>query len=401
MRIQLISDYDQLAALAPEWNRLAGDVPFRRWEWLGAWWRHYGPDRPPGTLAGAADHNILSPKGGTRALFVPAVYDPTGELVGLAPWRLERSASRGSTVAFLGSGEVCSDYLSLFCAPGREAEVAAALADWLIAARAGDVERRSPSWERLEFEGIVASDETMRMLLERLAQCGAVIDRRRAESCWRVTLPGSWEAYLAALSKSHRKQLRRFERRLFATGRARLHAATSEEELGRAFEILVDLHRRRRESLGDRGRFHDRRFIEFHRDVARQFFADGTLQLCWLELDGRPIASEYQIVGGQTVYAYQSGIDPAALGQEPGRLATLAALQAAIAAGHRSYDLLRGNEAYKAHWRARPTPCIDVRVLPGRGADWVRHGVWVARENVRTWAKAGWRWGKQKLTAEG
>ena len=44
-------------------------------------------------------------------------------------------------------------------------------------------------------------------------------------NCWRVQLPGDWEQYLAELSKSHRKQIRRLERDVLNTSRARLHAA--------------------------------------------------------------------------------------------------------------------------------------------------------------------------------
>lgn len=379
MRIKRLSNWEELAELAPEWNRLARGIPFRSWEWLGAWWRHYGP-------GAAAD---------PRELLVAAVYDSSsGELIGLAPWYAERNAVRGAIVRFLGSGDVCSDYLTVLSAAGREGEVAAALAEWLVALRKEDAaaDGRPLDWDRLEFGGIADDDEAMGPLLEQLALRGAIVDRRRTEHCWRVELPQSWEEYLAGLSKSHRKQLRRFQRRLFASGRAVLRTAATEEEFRQAFEILIDLHRRRRESLGDRGCFHCRRFTEFHREVAWRFFKLGLLRLSWLELDSRPVACEYQLLGGKTVYAYQSGIDPAALEEEPGRLATMASLRAAIESGLRVYDLLRGDEAYKAHWRARPRPCSDIRVLPGRGADWVRHGVWVARENIRSWVKAPWPW---------
>lgn len=377
MRIQRVSNWDELAELAPAWNRLARGVPFRSWEWLALWWRHYGPP--------------LAARDGSKELFVAAVYDSAAALVGLAPWYLERKG-RGAVVRFLGSGEVCTDYLTVLSVPGRETEIAAALAEWLVALRkqnAGDGGGPT-TWDRLEFSGIADDDASMGPLLDQLAVRGAIVDRRRADHCWRVELPESWEEYLAELSKSHRKQLRRFQRRLFKGRRAVLRTAASEEEFERAFEILIDLHRRRRESLGDRGRFHSPRFTEFHREVARRFLALGLLRLSWLELDSRPIAAEYQLLGGNTVYAYQSGIDPAALDREPGHLATLAALEAAIAAGHRAYDFLRGDEAYKAHWRAKPFPCSDLRVLPGQGADWVRHGVWVARENLRAWASAPW-----------
>ncbi|HEV3005893.1 MAG TPA: hypothetical protein VGX78_15610, partial [Pirellulales bacterium] len=104
--------------LAESWNALAGDVPFRRWEWLEAWWRHY---RRKGA-----------------ELFVPTVRDGDGELVGLAPWYLGRSTRAGRVVRFLGSGEVCSDDLTLFAAAGCGDAVARRIASWLSHEAAGD-----------------------------------------------------------------------------------------------------------------------------------------------------------------------------------------------------------------------------------------------------------------------
>jgi len=40
--VNRLSTEAAFADLRDEWNRLAGDVPFRRWEWLEAWWRHLG-----------------------------------------------------------------------------------------------------------------------------------------------------------------------------------------------------------------------------------------------------------------------------------------------------------------------------------------------------------------------
>jgi CelD/BcsL family acetyltransferase involved in cellulose biosynthesis len=382
MPLACISNWDELRALAPAWNELAQGNPFRSWQWLGSWWRHYGPGE------GQA--------GRGKELFVLAVRDAAGALVGLAPWYLQRRAARGNVVRFLGSGEVCTDYSTVLCRKGQEGEVAATLADWLVEMRKSDSGSGKANgnaggarWDCLEFNGIASDDACMNRLAERLGRHGAVVDRRPAESCWRLELPASWDEYLGSLSKSHRKQLRRFQRRLFDRGRAVLYTATTAAELEHAFGLLVDLHERRRRSLGERGRFDSPRFTAFHRDVTRQFFDLGRLGLSWLELDARPVACEYQLLGDGIIYAYQSGIEPAAVGEEPGRLATLAILRAAIESGQRTYDLLRGDEAYKAHWRATPLPCTDFRVLPGQGADWLRHGVWVVRENVRNWAKAG------------
>ena len=379
MRVERISNWEELAPLERAWNQLAQGIPFRSWQWLGSWWRHYGatPVR----------------EGANLELFVLAVRDATGLPMALAPWTLERGETRGNVVRFLGSGEVCTDHLTVLCRIGAEADVADALAEWLVRHRKASNSSARPSpWDQLEFCGMAADDRLMNRLIERLAERGALVDRRAAESCWRIELPDSWEDYLRTLSKSHRKQLRRFQRRLFDAGRAELHTATTAPEADRALDLMIDLHQRRRRSLGQKGCFDSPRFRAFLSDAAGQFFALGQLKLCWLELDSHTVACEFQLLSEGTIYAYQSGIEPAMLDQEPGRLATMAMLQMAMESGHRTYDLLRGDEAYKAHWRAQPRACVDIRVWPGHGADWVRHGVWRARQNVKYWAKGAWQW---------
>jgi CelD/BcsL family acetyltransferase involved in cellulose biosynthesis len=87
--------------------------------------------------------------------------------------------------------------------------------------------------------------------------------------------------------------------------------------------------------------------------------ASGRLRLSWLELDGVPAAAEYHFADQATTYAYQGGVDPDRLADEPGRLSTILFLRAAIEQGHRRVDFLRGDEAYKAHWRAEPRPVFN------------------------------------------
>ena len=79
--------------------------------------------------------------------------------IGFAPWYLQHSASQGRVVRFLGSGEVCSDYLAILCRPEDEDRVAAALAEWLIRAQGGAASRSptgdtSDCWDLLELLGV-------------------------------------------------------------------------------------------------------------------------------------------------------------------------------------------------------------------------------------------------------
>lgn len=381
MQARCITGWDELAALAPEWNALARGVPFRSWEWLGAWWRHYGLAAAPSTR---------------RRLFAVAVRDFHQRLIGLAPWYLEPHPVRGNVVRFLGSGDVCSDYLSILCLPGCEDDVAAALAGWLCSPRHAE-----QPWDVLALTGVDAADGVTGRFIDELARRGAIVHRQPAVNCWRIPLPRSWNEYLTRVSRSHRKQLRRLERRLLDGGQAKLCTVATPGELDRGLNVVSQLHQRRRLDLGDAGRFADPRFAAFHREVAGQMLRHDRLRLAWIELDGRPIAAEYQLCGSDVIYAYQSGIDPDSLAEQPGRLAMMATLRLAIEQGYRAFDLLRGDEAYKAHWRAEPRPSLDVCVLPPHGPARLRQRAWLAGQQVRVLLRGGRKLAETLLAGHG
>lgn len=384
MQVLSLSTLDELTPYQDDWDRLSAGVPFRSWTWLSGWWRHYGQGSG----------------GGRRSarLFVLAVFD-LDQLVGLAPWYLDCGGPWGRVVRLLGSGEVCSDYLSLLCRAGMEDQVAEALADYLCQAGAAQGHDHL-RWDLLELRGVDAEDRAIGRLIEHLAERGNAVHRRPAPNCWRIELPAAtggngfadarpspWDQYLAMLSRGHRKQLRRLERRMLRTGRAVLKTVEHLDQLPRAIDLLIDLHQRRWGALGRKGCFASRRFTAFHRDVMPELLSDGQLRLHWLELGGKPVAAEYQLAVGGVVYAYQSGMDPDALDEQPGRLITLATLRRAAEQGYRAYDFLRGDEPYKAHFRARPRPSLAVRIVPNRTSAHLRHGLWIASSNIKQWIK--------------
>ncbi|MBA4018532.1 MAG: hypothetical protein C0483_15305 [Pirellula sp.] len=345
-----------LAALRPltaAWSALAGDVPFRAPEWLMPWWEYYGEPHPG-----------RRPR---RELCV-LVVERAGEVVGIAPWFIDRSPLWGNILKQLGTGEVCSDYQTLLVAPDCMEEVAAAVADFL------SMEMRN-EWDRLDLDGCTIDDAALAALVEELQSRGAPLERRRGPACWKVALPATYDEYLATLSKSHRKQLRRLERNVLDTPRARWHTVRTADEFALAWPIFVELHQRRRKSLGDVGCFVSSCFEAFHEEMARTFLARGALRLQWLELDGTPLAAEYHLLAGDTLYGYQSGIDPDRLEEEPGRLAGIAVIRQAIDEGLACYDLLRGDEPYKAHWRAVPTPTDQLTLVNPRRRSRARHKV--------------------------
>jgi CelD/BcsL family acetyltransferase involved in cellulose biosynthesis len=372
MRVRRFNYFADLVPWAEDWDRLARGVPFRGWNWASAWWRHYGEDR--------AD----------RRLAVLGVFDPSDSLVGIAPWYCEGQRCR--EIRFLGSGEVCSDYLTLLAHRGLEKAVSSSVAHWLL--RANDVEesesRDAMRWSMIELTGVDSRDVMVDWLAEHLALGGCTLHHSMGQPCRRAKLPRTVDAYLSSLSKNRRKKVARLKRDLFDSGRAELHTVARMNELQPAMDCLIDLHQRRHQSLGRPGCFDSAPFAAFHREVASRLLAQGQLQLHVLRLDRKPIAAEYQLTGNGVLYAYQGGIDPTRLDFQPGHAMQLAMLTWAINNGYRAYDFLRGNELYKSHWNAQRRDCIDVRIIaPDTGAQ-LRHVAWVAGTEAKQWIRRGW-----------
>ncbi len=376
MRIFCPTTLDELAPYADDWDRLTGGVPFRSWTWLWHWWQHYGPQNDADGLR-------------TR-LAVLCVFDDADALMGIAPWYLDCSAMHGRVLRPLGSGEVCSDYLSVLCHPAIREVIVEALADYLIE-NALDDGSDALRWDLLELGGVDAEDDAVAKLVDYLAASGSTIHRRPGLNCWRLELPADWDGYVASLGKNLRRDVRRLERELLGTDRVALHSAARLDELPRPMDLLVELHQRRREMLDEKGCFASDRFLGFYRDVVPELLRRGQVQFYWLELDGKPVAAEYQLVGNDTLYAYQAGVDPDSMEYQPGKLINLAILRRAIEHGYRAFDFLRGDEPYKARFGARPRPTVEYRVVPRRTVAQLRHNLWLAGNNVKEWVKRGIR----------
>ena len=376
-RAMQIIRFNTLAELQPyaqSWDRLAASVPFRSWAWLSTWWRHYGDEA-----------NALRPK---RELCVLAIFDDGDMLVGLAPWFIQATAAFGPVVRMLGSGEICSDYLTLLSSRDLEEDVATIVAEYLTDAL-GDARSDRPAWDRLELVGVDGGDRPTAYLADALRRQGCTIHQRSTLNCWRIDLPTAWEEYVAGLSKNFRHEVRKIDRKYFDSGKAVLRSIEKLSDLSHGLELLIDLHQRHWQALGKQGCYASPRFAGFIREVSPLLLRQGLMQLQCLEIDGRPVAVEYQLVGGGVVYAYQTGVDPAAVADQAGKLTNLAGIRRAIAHGHRGFDLLRGDEPYKARFLATPRPSMELRVIPNRPAAQLRHKLWLTGSSVKRWLKSG------------
>jgi CelD/BcsL family acetyltransferase involved in cellulose biosynthesis len=226
-------------------------------------------------------------------------------------------------------------------------------------------------------------------MLDHLRRCGHAVYSRPDVDFWPIQLPATWDDYLADLSKSHRKKIRRLERNDLDGDHVRICVADTLDQMPAGMRILVDLHQRRRAALGEPGCFSSEDFARFLHEAAARLVEDNRLRLYWIEWEGRPVAAEFQLVGDEAVYAYQSGMEPERLDLQPGRLSCIAGIRRSVGEGRARFDFLRGDEPYKAQWRAAPRPSLYARVVPRKPLAMARHAVWLAGRRAKETIKGG------------
>jgi CelD/BcsL family acetyltransferase involved in cellulose biosynthesis len=333
LELTRIESVSNLEPYFDAWRRLTEGAPMRSPEWLLSWWEVYA----------APDDELC----------ILLFHETQGDLVGLAPL-YRRNVAKNVTFHILGGGDFITHHADWFCAAGWEAPVGIEVARYLLAFR--------PQWKRLLFESIDADAVAIRATVAHLAKSGCLGHQRQINSCWKIDLPTTWDDYLHSLSRSLRKRCRKLQRQFFDPEKIKVRQVMNEAELGKGFDVLLNLHAARWGTAKKPMGVFDEKFRTFHERVSRKLLAGNHLRLAWLECDGKQIAVEYQFVDDKTVYAYQAGVDLSMDKYSPGKLSMMAAIQFAIARGCESFDLLGGDEPYKANWRAVATDCHDLRV---------------------------------------
>lgn len=370
--------WESLQPWAQQWDRLARGVPFRSWAWQSSWWDQYGADEAE---AGGKEARVA---GGLKvaraarrasALSVLGVFATDGGLVGLLPLYRQNTWWLGRVLRFLGSGEVCSEYLSILCEPEWEAAVASALATWLAQANRSQPLDPNARWDLLELSAVDAQDSGVARLAAALEASGHAVHCRPGPPCWRVPLASSWEGFLRPLSRNRRRKFRLLERE-FVEGGAQARCVERPEEIAPAVDRLIAFQQARRRQLKQRTCFDSPRFTVFLRESAVALWQSNQLALIVVEKDHRPLAVELTFRGPDRLYAYQAGIDGSRLHESPGHLGTYALVRYALEHGLRILDFLRGDEPYKADWEAQPHPTLEFRVAARGPLARLRHAVW-------------------------
>jgi len=316
MQIQTYTTLDAFDQLAPDWNRLleksSSKTLFLTAEWQKTWWRELG----------VGDLRILTMREGD-------------ELVGIAPLFFETNAMGGVEVALVGCKEV-SDYLDFIFAHGHEQTCFQAVIDYLKSAEA-------PHWHTIGLCNIVEHSPTLSVFCDLLGAEGWNAATTFEDVCPVITLPESFDAYLATLEGKERRELQRKLRR--AGEDSAITFATSADALDKDVDDFLALMKA---SMVSKTSFMTPRMERFFHAASRVMFDAGWLQLAFLEVGGVRAAAYLNFVWQDAVLVYNSGLDPQKFAYlSPGQVLIARLIEKAISDKRHVFDFLQGNEDYK------------------------------------------------------
>ena len=334
MHVDVLTAETAFQTLRPEWLRLLGEVPFQSVfftpQWQETWWRHFGDG---------------------RRLSLLTVRSSDGQLQGLAPLMRSHPAADSTRLEFIGDLELC-DYFDLLIAPRQQDDVAQAMADYLASQAGEDVE--------ICLNNLSASSTTATLLQDSLTKEGLLVEAETIETCPTIILPADWNAYLTTLRGKDRHELRRKIRRAENAADLAYTVTETPDRLDEDLDTFIALHRMSQQD--DKQGFMTPAKVAFFRDMARQLWREGWLELAFLHADGRPIAGLCCMTHGTTYAAYNSGYHPDYGALSAGIVLFANRIRSAIDRSFVAFDFLRGNEAYKYRFGASDRPLSQLMV---------------------------------------
>jgi CelD/BcsL family acetyltransferase involved in cellulose biosynthesis len=311
MQVEILTSFDRLQSLEPEWDRLWRTQPgrqvFTSFRWLRAWW-----------LA----------QGGRQVLHTPVVLSG-GAVVGILPLVAEDRRLRFAGASF-------SDYNDLICAPADASAVAASA----LAA----LERVASPLRHCVLENLPEGSALLSGLERLMPSMRARIRRLPGQSCPTLLLGDRREEVLTRVTK---RSLRRHQNKLQRFGSLRFRHLEDRVEIRRHLPRFFDQHIQRRALAGDRSHFLDSESRLFYEHLIEVLDPSRELRFGVLDLDGRPLAYHlgFELNGRFTWYKPTFDVDCWDL--SPGEVLLKSLFDYVRERSVEEFDFSRGDEAFK------------------------------------------------------
>jgi CelD/BcsL family acetyltransferase involved in cellulose biosynthesis len=335
MVVRSVTSLRQFDGLASAWRGVSqaggDDSPFLSHDWFACCWRTAGPDR-------------------RRELWV--AEDVTGP-VAFLPLMRARTRAWGLPVRLLSFLE-CPDTPFVDIPTARRAEEV--IPEFLGALG------QTGAWDVLSFRKLPPESATLKALRTTLTDRWLWREGRpEASPC--VEISGTWEDYLRQRSPRFRKTCRNIENRLEKSGTVTVEEHREVDPDGRIFSEVMDVSLQSWKGPRGLAMVNMPGASRFFREFTRRASANGWLRLWILRVDGRAVATEYQVRSNGSLYALRADFDAGAEGLSPGAALNLRIIRTLFERQDmHEYNMGPGANPYKLRWAtsSRETHSIHV-----------------------------------------
>jgi CelD/BcsL family acetyltransferase involved in cellulose biosynthesis len=326
MRTVTHDDPSAFAGIADRWRTVLATDPaatvFHTPQYLATWWSEFGSRE---TL------RMIEVLDGDRT-------------IAIAPM----TVGADGVARFAGDHDT-TDYRGPTSAPEQRDAVAAAVFE----AMGGDGARA------FDLDGLAADSGWPDAFTDAAKAAGYSVGEEHPEACPRITIPGSYEAYLAALPGKLRHEIQRKARRLERDAGPYTIRLATEHTLDDDLEKFFAMHR---SASGPKGHFMYEGMATFFGSFAWMLFSQGWLRLALLEVGDEPWAGVFAFAFGGEWGVWNSAYDHSKRELSPGMVLMGDCIRFAAEEGSHTFDLLRGTEAYKYRFGAVDVPLVKLTI---------------------------------------
>lgn len=329
LKVEIITDFDRLETLTPDWERLWALSPrrevFGTWGWARASWRAFGEDRKLSTL----------------------VVRRAGDIVGIWPLVLNKSRLQPLSTPH-------SDYNDLLCDQRDAQEVLGAVLAVL---------RAKPfSWKRGVVENIPEGGNLIQGALGLIGARKPGLYLTVGSICSTIVFEGN-EDFVGARVLGN-KHLRRKEKRLSSLGEIGFHHLDDRAEIRELLPDFFRQHVERRALLGERSMFCAERECFFYRCLVDEFDPRSVLRFGVLRLNGKPIGYHLGFEIDRKLTSYKPTFEVRLAKWSPGEVVFKKVFEYVAERGLRECDLTVGLEGFKNRFANRMSRNWELSFFP-------------------------------------
>lgn len=348
MKVRHVSsllEFDTLAGIWREVTKAGGQTsPFLSHDWFACCWRSAGPNRD-------------------REVWI--LEDSTGPvaLIPLLRWKTRVRGLPVRVVEFMESPD--TPFADLPVAT-QTAEVIGTFLDALRARR---------DWDIFMFPKLPAQSTTFGTLQALLPGQFPWRIAGREQSPY-LTVSGTWDEFLRQKTQRFRKTYRNIENRLRRLGAVSVEEHRTVDPDGPIFAEVMDVSRQSWKGARGFAMATMPEMPRFFRELTQRASENGWLRLWILRVDGRAVATEYQIAENGSLYALRADFDEGLADLSPGAHLNLRIIRSLFEErGIQEYDMGPGANSYKLRWATGAHEILTVQVYAPTAYGRLLHGI--------------------------